>query len=346
MSLAPLAVWFRQMEGLVNAGLPLTSCLEVARVESREVNEASEHVAQLIASGHRFSGALSNYPELFAFAVPMIRVGEETGRLVPVLRSLADYYENRLRMQRRATATLAYPAVLMIVSLGLLWILGSQLLPAMSPLFDQLGVEMPRFSVVVLGTARLFGDPAFVLGVVLTGLVAALAVKQLRESEEDSEVRRRFDTLSLVVPVVGPLLRKAIVARLMRMLAMALDVGMDLVTCLKLLRTVGGNVVYHERLVRVLGHVVEGSSLSVALQREEVVVGAAGSLLSVGEESGQVGTLARRAADFLDEEVEVALEQAASLLEPLIVCLCSVVVGTVAIASFLPWFALMARLTG
>lgn len=346
MSLAPLAVWFRQMEGLVNAGLPLTSCLEVAKVESREVNEASEHVAELIASGHRLSGALNNYPELFGFAVPMIRVGEETGRLTHVLRSLADYLESRLRMQRRATAMLAYPAVLMVVSLGLLWLLGSQLLPAMTPLFDQLGVEMPTFSVVVLGTARLMGDPAFVLGVVLIGLMVALAWKQLKEVDQDSELRLRFDRLFLELPVVGPLLRRAIVARLMRTLAMALDVGMDLVTCLKLLRSVGGNAVYHERLVRVLGRVVEGSSLSVALQQEAVVGGAAGSLLSVGEESGQVAALARRAADFLDEEVETALEQAASLLEPVIVCLCSVVVGTVAIASFLPWFALMARLTG
>ncbi len=346
MSLAPLAVWFRQMEGLVNAGLPLTSCLEVGKVESREVNEASEHVAQLIASGHRFSSALANYPELFGFAVPMIRVGEETGRLVPVLHSLADYLENRLRMQRRATATLAYPAVLLVVSLGLLWLLGSQLLPAMAPLFNQLGVEMPAFSVVVLGTARLLADPVFVLGVILAGAVAVLGWKQLQESEEDSEVRKRCDVLVLKLPVVGGLLRRSIVARLMRMLAMAMDVGMDLVTCLKLLRSVGGNAVYHERLVRVLDRVVEGSPLSQALQREEVVTGAASSLLAVGEESGQVALLARRAAEFLDEEVELALEQAANLLEPLIVCLCSVVVGAVAIASFLPWFALMARLTG
>ncbi|MEW6279325.1 MAG: type II secretion system F family protein, partial [Candidatus Eremiobacterota bacterium] len=215
-----LALFVRQFSAMLAAGVPLVDALHfLAHSDHPEMNRILDAVATRVSSGHYLSASMSKHPEFPGYMVSLVRLGEATGSLVPVLEQLARYLERAVGFRRQVAAALTYPGALAVVSLALIWLLSFYLLPAMTPMFAQLQVPLPWLTRFVLAATSLWTSPTALLAGGL-GVVAALLVyRQLQEAEDDSPLRRGVDRFKLTAPLLGNLIYLGTAARLLRMLS-------------------------------------------------------------------------------------------------------------------------------
>lgn len=337
-----LAISLRQMSAMLTAGIPIVETLAfLGRSSGPGLRLIYLGISSRVAQGNYLSTCMKGLPVFPSYMVGLVQVGEQSGSLVAVLGHLADYLERTLTFRRRMVAALSYPAVLLIVSLGLLWLLSYSLLPAMLPFFQQLGVELPALTRFVLWLTRLVASPIALLALILVVVTVLLVRRQLQEAEEDSDLRRRYDFALLKLPVVGPLLEQGICARMLRMLSLTGLLGLDLSRTLKLLEGVAGNRVVVEKLIKVRQDVYEGCTLSQALANQQLFNRAVQAMVRVGEETGRLPRMSELMAELYDQDIELSLTRISALAEPLILGFTSLLVGTLCVATMLPWINLM-----
>ncbi len=337
-----LALSLRQMSAMLTAGIPIVETLSfLGRSSGPGLSEVYRELSIQVARGNYLSSCMKSQAVFPSYMVGLVAVGEQSGSLVAVLGHLADYLERTLTFRRRMVAALSYPAVLLTVSLGLLWLLSYSLLPAMLPFFQQLGVELPALTRFVLWLTRVVASPLTLLVLILMVVTVLLVRRQLLEAEEDSDLRRRYDLALLRLPVVGSLLEQGICARMLRMLSLTGLLGLDLSRTLRLLEGVAGNRVVVEKLLLVREDVYEGCALSQALANRRLFNRAVQAMVRVGEETGRLPRMSELMAGLYDQDIELSLTRISALAEPLILGFTSLLVGTLCVATMLPWINLM-----
>lgn len=327
---------------MLTAGIPINQTLEfLGRSSGPALSLVYLDLSVKVSRGNYLSSCMKAHAVFPSYMVGLVQVGEQSGSLVAVLGHLADYLERSLTFRRRMLAALSYPAVLLTVSLGLLWLLSYSLLPAMVPFFQQLGVELPALTRFVLWLTRVVASPLALLALILVMVTALLVRRQLQEAEEDSDLRRRYDLALLRLPVVGALLEQGISARVLRMLSLTGLLGLDLTRTLRLLEGVADNRVVVEKLVRVREDVHEGCTLSQAMTNQQLFNRAVQAMVRVGEETGRLPRMSELMAELYDQDIELSLTRISALAEPLILGFTSLLVGTLCVATMLPWINLM-----
>jgi type IV pilus assembly protein PilC len=328
--------FLRQLAVLVRAGVPLLRALESLgrQADSPGLRGLVGRLASAVQAGSRLSDQMARETRVFSpVEVAMIRAGEAGGALAPVLARLAAAREQAQRLRRRLRAATAYPLLVVLVAALIVTALLLFVVPRFQEIFaTQLrGQPLPPLTQAVIGTALFLRHHALAGGAAL-----AVAGAGLRWLAGTIRGRRWRDRLALGLPLAGPLVRRLAVAAFARTLASSLESGVALLPALALARNTAGNGVVARALSGVMARVKAGDGLAGPLRAVPVFRGMPADMIEVGEESGALPEMLHRVAEVYEEEVDATLTALVALIEPALIVVMAVVVGTLVLALFLP----------
>jgi type IV pilus assembly protein PilC len=333
--------FFRSFSTLVRAGVPMRRGLEVAieRAGDGVLRESLRSVLADVEHGSSLSDAMARRPRAFApLYVAMVRAGEAGGILDDVLERLASFLERDADLRKKVRSALAYPAVVVTGATGLVLFLLARIVPMFAQMFDAFHVELPVTTRLLLTVGAALQHPAaWISGATLALGMAAGTFATARTPRG----ALFLDTLRLRSPVIGPLLHKAITARIARMLATLLRSGIELVTAIAVVRPVAGSPAYAAALKRVDIALRAGEPLTAPLEATRLFDPLAVALIRVGEETGLVDEMLLKIAAYFESDVEAAIATLGAVLEPALIVALGAVVGFIVFSVFIPLYALI-----
>lgn len=342
-----LSIAMRQIATMFRAGIPLARALRVVGEGTPGVaGDIFRTMAGQVESGASLSKAMARHPQAFdGVFVRLIESGEVSGKMESVLAKVADLLEKSVRLRKKVVSSLAYPFVLGATALGTLGVFVFYVLPLMQPVFTSLGVELPLATRIVLGLASVVTNPwiAGPLSVLVLSLSAAGYVA-FRVLDRSPSFRYSLHGALLRIPVLGPLLKKSTISRVLFTLSTLLDSGVSLGPALSVVEKVSGNEVLAQGLAQARKAMVAGAGVHDSLKFAEIFPDMVLHLIKAGEESGTLEMMMRRVSVIYEEEVDLALGALATSLEPLIMLGMGLVVAYVTVAAFLPMVKLVAEI--
>jgi len=335
-----LAHFYRQLAVMFRAGLPLTEALQVAsHSEDRRLGGVALKICDLVETGFPLSGAMKTFPSVFdPIVVSLVHAAERTGRLVEVLSRLADRQEKADRLRRMATSALVYPAVVIGSTILLTLFFFMTVFPANQELLVSLHVEMPLPHRYLARLVEILNSP--LTPVMLLALGGGMVVK-LRSPDTRSIVRRRVLSFFAIVPAVEQLQSKARGLRFMEVLSLLLHGGGTVELALRQMIAASADEVERSRIRNVRRRLMEGEDFVEALSETGLLPPLVVSLLQVGQESGRLAAMAEKSAKMCEEDVELALETAGSVMEPLLLAVAGLIVGAGVMLTMAPVFTLL-----
>jgi type IV pilus assembly protein PilC len=339
-----LTTFTRQLATLVDAGLPLLRGLRV--LERQERNPTLRNVigelGTAIEGGSTFSEALAQHPKIFnRLFINMVKAGELGGVLEVVLNRLAEFMEKAEKIKGKVVAAMFYPAAVIVVAVSILAILMVFVIPRFEEIFiDMLeGRPLPAFTQFILQISRTVSNH-FILTII--SLVAVyIAFKIFLRLKFG---RKLFDRFKLNFPILGPVVSKVAISRFARTLGTLVSSGVPILQALTIVRETSGNVIVSEAVASVHESVKEGETITAPLDESRVFPPMVISMVDVGEQTGALPEMLMKIADTYDDEVDNAVAAMTSLLEPIMIVVLAVIVGSIVIALFLPLITLIDQL--
>lgn len=324
---------------MIHAGLPLTQALEILsrQATSPILRAVLRETLYDVEAGHTLSGALSRHPAVFTeLYVNMVAAAESGSLLDEILGRLATFLEKSDRVRRKMKGALVYPAVVLGVAAAVITTLLLFVIPTFESVFDSYGALLPLPTRAVIGLSRAVHDWWWaILGAAGGGIVL------LRRWAATDAGRSRLDRVLLRLPLVGSLLRRAAVSRFTRTLGTMLSSGVPILEGLEVTARTAGNRVIHDAVLESRDAIAGGDSIARPLETTGVFPPMVTRMIHVGEETGDLDGMLSRIADFYDDEVDVAVEAALRVLEPVLIVGVGGLVGGMIIAMYLPIFDLV-----
>ncbi|HYW53814.1 MAG TPA: type II secretion system F family protein [Dongiaceae bacterium] len=333
--------FFRSFSTLVRAGVPMRRALDVTieRTSDGVLRESLRAVLADVEHGASLGDAMDRRPRAFArLYVAMVRAGEAGGILDDVLDRLATFLERDADLRKKVRSALAYPVVVVVAALGLLLFLIARIVPMFAQMFDAFHAELPATTRALLAVGGALQQPA--TWALAAGLpaAAAVAVACAARTRRGALV---LDHVRLRLPVVGPLLHKAITARIARMLGTLLRSGIELVTAIGVVRPVAGSPAYAAALEHVDVALRAGDALTTPLEASRLFDPLAVALVRVGEETGLVDEMLLKVAGYFESDVDAAIATLGAVLEPALIVALGAVVGFIVFSVFIPLYSLI-----
>ncbi len=341
-----LTQFTRQLATLVNAGLPLMRGIEVLKrqMKDQQMSEALTGISETIAAGGTFSEALTAYPKIFDnLYVNMVKAGEAGGVLEVVLGRLAEFAEKNERIKNKVKGAMIYPIVVLVAAIGITGFLMVQVVPKFKQVFADMlgGAALPPITEFVMQASE------WVQHNYLTVIIAVIAFMVIKKVIGRTEKGAYFyDTLSLKMPVTGTLVQRSAVSRVTRTLGTLLSSGVPILQSLTIVRDTTGNRVVSQALQNVHDAVKEGEGMTQPLSQCPVFPPMVTSMVEVGEETGALADMLTRIANTYDDEVDNAVAGMTAAIEPALIIVLAVVVGTIVIAMFLPMIKIISSVSG
>lgn len=340
-----LAVFTRQLATLVDAGLPLLRGLRILLKQEKNValREALTGMGEAVESGSTFSEALAQYPRIFdKLFISMVKAGEAGGVLEVVLKRLAEFAEKAERVKNKVRSAMVYPSVVLFAAVVILAFMLTTVIPKFEDIFKDLleGQQLPAMTRFVINTSRIVKDNA---PVVLAAIVIVVILLRLWGRTKGG--RYALDKFKLKLPLFGTLFTKAAVARFARTLGTLMGSGVPVLQALQIVRETAGNEVIARAIERVHDSVKEGDTMALPLEAARVFPPMVVSMVDVGEETGALPEMLIKVADAYDDEVDTAIEGLTSILEPVMIVILAVIIGTVVISMFLPLIAIIGKMS-
>jgi type IV pilus assembly protein PilC len=340
-----LAVFTRQFSVMIDAGLPLVQCLEILanQQENKTFQKVLTGVRASVEGGATLSASLKIYDKVFdALYYNMVDAGETGGILDTILQRLATYIEKNVRLKRAVRSALIYPVAVIGIAALVITLLLWKVVPIFVTLFNGLGAELPLPTRVVIGLSQFIGSwYGFMIFVAFAGSVAALGWWY-----KTPQGRLTIDTVVLKLPVLGMLMRKIAVARFTRTLGTLISSGVPILEGLDITARTAGNAVIERAITATRKAVEAGRSLVDPLKESDVFPGMVTQMIGVGEQTGAMDAMLQKIADFYEDEVDVAVKDMLTLLEPMMIMFLGIVVGGIVVSLYLPLFSLISKLAG
>jgi type IV pilus assembly protein PilC len=340
-----LAVFTRQFSVMIDAGLPLVQCLEILanQQENKTFQKVLTGVRASVEGGATLSASLKQYDKVFdALYYNMVDAGETGGILDTILQRLATYIEKNVRLKRAVRSALIYPTAVIGIAGLVITLLLWKVVPIFVTLFNGLGAELPLPTRVVIGLSQFIGSwYGFMIFIAAAGTVAALAWWY-----KTPQGRITIDTVVLKLPVLGMLMRKIAVARFTRTLGTLISSGVPILEGLDITARTAGNAVIERAIIATRKAVEAGRSLVDPLKESNVFPGMVTQMIGVGEQTGAMDAMLQKIADFYEDEVDVAVKDMLTLLEPMMIMFLGIVVGGIVVSLYLPLFSLISKLAG
>lgn len=333
-----LAVFAKQMHGLLNAGLPLLRALTVLQeqAEDKKLKAALGQVKTGIEQGQTLSAAMGRHPKVFPpLMVNLVRVGEMGGFLSETMASAAETYKNEAELKNKIKSATTYPVIVLIIAiLGALGMV-MFIVPVFAKMFEDMGSDLPAPTQILVTLSE---NMVWIFPLLLVLAVGGFFWWQTQKY--DDRVRRVVDPLRLKMPVFGPLATKVAVARFSRGLAMMLKAGVPLVQALEIVGEASNNYQIEETVRAVQNSVKQGKSFSKPLEESGVFPSIVVQMAAVGEESGSLPDMLESIAEFYDDEVKTATDQLTSSIEPILIVGIGVLIGGMVVSLYLPIFSI------
>lgn len=337
-----LAVFAKQMAGLINAGLPLmrTLTILIEQTEDKPLQAALASVQAEVQSGSAFSIALANHPDVFPpLMVSVIRVGELGGFLGQALSSVARTYADEAELQNKVKSAMTYPIIVLVIAILGVLAMVTFVVPVFEGMFSGMGSALPVPTQILVTVSH---NMVWMLPIII--VLAFIGWIWWVRNRNGERVRRVLDPLKLRLPIFGPLVTKVAVARFARNLSMMLDAGVPLLQALSIVGQAANNWAIEKALEEVQESVREGRSFSVPLAKAGVFPPIVSQMVSVGEEAGTLSEMLASVADFYEDEVNTATSQLTATIEPILIVGIGVIVGGMVITLYLPIFTLYGEL--
>ena len=340
-----LAIFTRQFSVMIDAGLPLVQCLEILanQQENKTFQKVLTGVRASVEGGATLSASLKQYEKVFdALYYNMVDAGETGGILDTILQRLATYIEKNVRLKRAVRSALIYPVAVIGIAALVIILLLWKVVPIFVTLFNGLGAELPLPTRIVIGLSQFIGSwYGFIIFLAAAGSIAALAWWY-----KTPQGRITIDTVVLKLPVLGMLMRKIAVARFTRTLGTLISSGVPILEGLDITARTAGNAVIERAITATRKAVEAGRSLVDPLKESNVFPGMVTQMIGVGEQTGAMDAMLQKIADFYEDEVDVAVKDMLTLLEPAMIMFLGIVVGGIVISLYLPLFSLISKLAG
>jgi type IV pilus assembly protein PilC len=327
-----------QLAVMVDTGITISAAL--GGIMSQESNPTLRRVLvdlkSAVEAGDDFSSALAKYPKLFDKTyIALVRASEATGKLGTMLDRIAGYLRKELDTRGRVRAAVAYPAVMLVVAIGVTIFLLTYVLPKFTPLFNRRGIQLPGTTVFMMKLSEVLTEywPFWIAGAV--ALVAGFFF-----GKRTDEGKQLWDWCKINVPLSGSMLRKVIISRSIRTLGTMLASGVPVLDAIRLCADVAGNFFYERLWLQVLDQVTTGKQICEALTGNPLFPPMLVQMISTGEETGKLDVVLERVSGYYDQEVESSLKTVTAMLEPIMITVMGVVVGGIAMSLLLPIFSL------
>jgi type IV pilus assembly protein PilC len=334
-----LQIFTRQLATMIDAGLPLVQCLDILanQSENPSFKKILFSVKNSVEQGATFSDSLRKHPKVFdELYVNLVAAGEIGGILDTILNRLAIYIEKAVKLRGQLKSAMYYPTGILVVAIGVICVMLLKVIPVFEKMYKDMGnAKLPGATLVVVGISHGFVNRWYLIFGTIVGIVVAFVA--VRRTEQGAEI---IDRVMLRLPVLGPTLRKIIVARFTRTLGTLLASGVPILDALDICAKTAGNRVVQAGILRAKDKISEGHDMASPLAESKVFPTMVVQMIGVGEQTGAMDQMLTKIADFYEEEVDAAVAGLTSLIEPVMMAFLGVVVGGLIIAMYLPIFRL------
>lgn len=334
-----ITVFTRQLSTMIKAGLPLMQAFEiVARGHGNpSMTEMLMEIRGQVEQGSSLSRAFSNHPKYFdRFYCNLVAAGETGGVLESLLDKLAIYKEKTQAIRKKVKTALTYPVSAIAVAIGLVFVMMIFVLPAFKEVYANMGAELPPLTQTVMDMSDFFVSYGWMVLIALGFAIYGF----LKLKARSIKIQRRMDAILLRMPIFGDIVRKGTIARWGRTTATLFAAGVPLVDVLDSTAGAAGNLIYEEATREIRTRVIQGLSMTSGMRATELFPNMMLQMSSIGEESGSLDDMLNKAAEFYEDEVDNAVGRLSAMMEPIIIVILGLVIGTLLVAMYLPLFNL------
>ena len=342
-----LAIFTRQFSVMIDAGLPLVQCLDILaqQQQNKYFQQVLAQVRQDVEEGSTLAAAMSRHPRVFdQLYSNMVEAGETGGILDLILQRLSTFIEKVVKLKRDVTSAMIYPAAVILLAVVAVAVIMIVVIPQFQSIFLGLlgpGEPLPLPTRIVVGFSNfLAGWGGLCTLVVIIGL--AEAIHSYRRIPKGL---KRIDTILLKVPIIGSILLKIAIARFSRTLSTLLSSGVPILQSLDITARTAGNMVIEEAIISIRTAVEQGKSFVEPLRAAELFPHMVSQMVGIGEQTGALDAMLGKIADFYESEVDAAIANLLTLIEPALIGFLGVTIGSIVIAMYMPMFALIGKLS-
>jgi len=332
-----VAIFMRQLATMLAAGIPLVQSFEIVGTghENAAMQKLILAVKADVEGGSALAEALAKHPLHFDdLVLNLVEAGEQAGALESLLDKIATYKEKTEALKKKIKKALTYPAAVLVVAFVVTTILLIFVIPAFEDLFKGFGADLPSFTRMVIDLSVFVREQGWYIAILIGASISTFFYFKKRSRA----MRHWLDRASLKFPIIGPILKKASIARYARTLSTMFAAGVPLVEALESVAGATGNIVYEVGVLEMRDEVATGQRLQQAMENTNLFPNMVIQMIAVGEESGSLDEMSSKVADFYEEDVDNAVDNLSSLLEPMIMAILGVLVGGLVVAMYLPIF--------
>jgi len=329
-----VAIATRQLSVLLRSGVPLVEALNalIEQLDHPELKAAFTDTRNQVNEGSSLADALRAHPKIFLpLYVNMVAAGEASGMLEDVLARLAEFLDDQTRLQSKVRGALAYPLVMAVVVVLILFLMMSVVVPKVTAIFENFNQTLPWYTSLLIWVSHIFSDYWWLLAALLGG-----GIYWFRRWQATKEGRRKWDLLVLDIPLFGPLLIMVAVSRFARTLSTLLASGVPVLTAMDITRNVLGNTELMRVVEEARASVSEGEGIAKPLRQAGRFPPIVTHMIAIGERTGQLEEMLLHVAEAYDQQIEVRVGTMTSILEPLLIVVMGAVVGGIAFAILMP----------
>ncbi len=335
-----IVVFTRQFATMIDAGLPLVQALDIlsTQVENKTMAKALTAIKNDVESGSTYADALRKHPKVFTdLYANMVAAGESGGILDTILNRLANYIEKSMKLKKKVKGAMIYPIVVSTIAVGVIAVIMVFVVPTFAKMFATLGGSLPAPTQLVMSISNFVAGIGGLIVLILL-IAAGVAFVQTRKTEKG---RALTDAVFLKLPIFGILLRKVAVAKFTRTLGTLVSSGVPILDGLEITAKTAGNKVIEYAVMEIRQAVSEGKTIAEPLMKSGVFPPMVNHMISVGESTGALDAMLSKIADFYDDEVDNAVANLTSMMEPMLMVFLGGTVGFIVIAMYLPIFKLI-----
>lgn len=342
-----LSIFTRQFSVMIDAGLPLVQCLEILaqQQENKSFAQVLTQVRQDVEEGSTLAAAMARHPKVFdQLFVNMIEAGEAGGILDLILQRLSIYIEKIVKLRRDVISAMIYPSAVVVIAIGVIAVIMVFVIPQFQNIFLGLlgpGEQLPLPTRIVIACSDFLAGWGGI-GVVVVAVAVGFAIRTYYKTIGG---RRRIDSLLLKLPVIGSILRKICIARFSRTLSTLLSSGVPILQALDITARTAGNVILEEAVSRIRIGVEQGESFVEPLRATEVFPNMVAQMVGIGEQTGALDAMLGKIADFYEQEVDSAIANLLTMIEPLMIGFLGITIGSIVISMYMPLFTLIGKLS-
>lgn len=336
VKLKDLAVFCRQFYTMLNAGVPILTCLEILsnQVENKKLREAIKEINEEVAKGGVLSDAMKKYKDTFPdLLISLVASGEASGNLDAIMLRMATHYEKENKINNKVKSAMIYPIVLGFVACSAVIFILIYVMPTFTQIFKESGTALPWSTQFLLDLSEGIQNNWFIIIIIIA--IGGFLLNIFLKSDEGILFSSK---LKLKLPIIKKLNQMIIVSRFTRTLSTLIASGLPLIQALQIVSTVTGNKISENALIKIRDKVIRGESLYSSMVESEIFPPMLYSMVKIGEETGSIDDILNKTADFYDEELESIIQTSVALLEPALIVVMGIIIGFMVLSIMIPMF--------